>query len=114
MSELISIIIPALLSMITGVAGWFVGRRKRDNDLLQEQVNTVRLLMESNQKIMTEYTKSQEEKMKLREEIGILKWENKAKDAEIASLIKENKELRQRLAELQAKLDHLIATGRLK
>lgn len=112
MNEILSILLPAIVSVITGVAGWFVGRRKRDNDLLQEQSGTVRLLLESNQKIMQEYTNSQEEKMKLREDIGRMREEIKGNETEIANLRRENERLRDKLKELQKKLDELIAKGR--
>lgn len=112
MNEILNILLPAIATALSGLAGWFVGRRKRDNDLLQEQSGTVRLLLESNQKIMQEYTNSQEENVKLRENIGSMREEIKGNEKEIENLREENRRLRIKLVELQKKLDELIAKGR--
>lgn len=103
-NELITIIV----SVITSILGWFVGRRKRNNDLLQQQLETSKLLMESNQRIMAEYTESQERLLALSEENLSLKSAIKKHLDEIALLRKENETLRQRLIELQERLNNYV------
>ena len=98
----IEIIITSLMTLLTGVAGWLVGKRKRDNDFLSEQQKSINLLVDNNNAIIARYTSVQNDNMTLRAENNELK-------EQVKSLLKENEQLRKRIETLSKKIESLTA-----
>ncbi|MDR3226600.1 MAG: hypothetical protein LBT56_02890 [Prevotellaceae bacterium] len=61
-----STLITAIVSMITGVAAWFVGRRKQKNDFIADLQASINMLADYNHKLLAE-------NLELRKEIVELK-----------------------------------------
>ena len=74
------------LGVLTSIAGWIVGRRKRNNSFLADLQRSIDALAAKNAEQMNEI-------LKLREEVVILRTENLAQSKEILALREENKEL---------------------
>lgn len=108
MNEILNILVPTLTGIAGSVAGWLSAKRRNDNSLFQEQSNTIRLLMESNRQIMTEYSEAQERVLNLTEENTTLKGTIKKMESEINSLRRKNENNNRRIEELQRKLEQLI------
>jgi hypothetical protein len=58
-----------LAPVLTGVAGWLGGRRKKNNDFLGDLQASIDLLAEKNKILMEEVIKLREENAKLRIDI---------------------------------------------
>jgi regulator of replication initiation timing len=67
-TTLLSIVLPA----ITGVAGWFTGRRKQSNDFLNDLQASINMLAQKNRELMDEVIKLREENAEFRVEISEL------------------------------------------
>ena len=80
-----------LLPIITGLAGWFTGTKKRNNDFLTELQSSVDLLAKKNAEILLEL-------------VGI-RSENANLKVEVASLRAENAELKTEIEQMSAKLE---------
>jgi len=81
--DIVNILIPC----VTGIAGWFVGRKKQRNDFLKELQESVDLLAQKNKLQM-------EEILKLRDEVVILRSEN-------AGLLKKVEDLNSKLQDVK-------------
>jgi archaellum component FlaC len=79
-------IINVLTTMVAGVAGWFVGKRKQKNDFLSELQSSVDLLATENKKLVSQVV---------------------AMNNEIIQLRKENAELRVEIGELNTRLENV-------
>jgi regulator of replication initiation timing len=67
-TTLLSILLPA----ITGIAGWFTGRKKQSNDFLNELQSSINMLAVKNRELMDEVIKLREENAELRVEVAEL------------------------------------------
>lgn len=75
-----------LLPIITGVAGWFSGSRKRNNDFLADLQGSVDMLSKKNNEILTELIGIRSENAKLKIEVATLRAENAELKSEIELL----------------------------
>lgn len=104
--------VTALLSVASGVCGWLVGRRKRNNDFLSEQQQSIGLLAESNNDMVLRFTKTVQDVVRLREENAELQSRVAVLKQELALLKRENEQVRQTVAELQRQVRGLMETKR--
>ena len=65
LSDIFTYIAPVL----TGIAGWLSGRRKKNNDFLGDLQASIDLLAEKNKTLMEEVVKLREENAKLRVDV---------------------------------------------
>lgn len=79
-------ILPYLASVITGVVGWFTGKRKQRNDFLSELQASIDMLSEKNKQLLEEVLHLREENIKVHTEVAMLREENAALLAEIEEL----------------------------
>jgi cell division protein FtsB len=79
-------ILPYLVSVVTGIAGWLTGRRKRKNDFLIELQSSIDLLAKENAELV--------------EKVILM-------NKEIIELRKENAQLRVEVEELNEKLSNV-------
>lgn len=104
MMDWVQVLMPIITTLMGAVIGWMTGKRKRDNELIQEQVDTIRELLQVNKEITLEYVSLQEQIRKLMNENRILEEQIKRKEAELEELRKKNEALQRRLKELQQEL----------
>lgn len=64
--DIIGQVLPYLVSIVTGVVGWFVGRKKQENDFLVEVMSTVDLLTTKNAEILREMLCLRQENIELK------------------------------------------------
>ena len=110
-TEIIRLIIDIALPAATAVAGYFTGRRKRDNDFLSELQASIDMLSAKNREHMDEVIKLRSQIVTLREENleltkaqeRILK-ENAALQEEIRCLREENAKQSRLIEDLQHQL----------
>lgn len=55
-----------IVSLITGVVGWLVGKRARNNDMLNKMQETIDMLVAKNSKLITEITELRAENAELK------------------------------------------------
>lgn len=108
MLELWSIIIPLAASAVSGIAGWIVGRRKRDNDFLMTQQESINLLVENNKMMVGNYTEVNAELIKSKEENATLQSQVHILQKEVERLKRQNEGLSRKLKEMQATVDQLL------
>ena len=100
-------IIGYLVSAITAVAGWWVGRSKQRNDMLKSMQASINLLAEENNKLIQELTSVKRLNLELM--IGQTEMQS-----EIKNLRNENGELRKEIAELNSRLSGVKTITRKK
>lgn len=69
----IEALLPYIVSGVTAVAGWMVGRRKQKNDFLNDQQSSINLLSDENKKLLEEIVKLRTENASLRSEVAELR-----------------------------------------
>jgi hypothetical protein len=79
MLDLLKEILPYLTPVITGFGGWFFGKRKKDNDFLQELQASIDILSQKNTELVKQV-------ILLNSEIINLKRENAALRVEVEEL----------------------------
>lgn len=84
--ESIAIIAPIATTAVSGVVGWFAGRRKRNNDALATMQKTIDDLAAKNAEYLAEITTLR---------------------SQVADLAADNTKLQHGQAEMQAKLDEI-------
>ncbi len=82
----VQVLLTTLLTMGSGVSGWIVGRRKRNNDFLTEQQESIELLAESNKSMMVRFTQVLQEVVQLRGENAVLQSRVKRLEQELEEL----------------------------
>lgn len=87
-------ILEVAMPIITGVCGFFAGRRKKDNDFLGELQKSIDLLSAKN-------TEQIDEIIKLRSQVVTLREENLELTKSQERLLKENADLRAEVAHLR-------------
>ena len=84
----ITTILGYIFSAVTGVAGWFVGTRKRNNDFLGEMQESINKLATENKKLMAELLEVRRQNLDLQMKINELLGENKTLNDQIQQLNK--------------------------
>lgn len=64
--DIIGQALPYLISAITGVGGWFFGRKKQKNDFLDELQSSIDLLSGKNSELLTEVLNLRQENIELK------------------------------------------------
>ena len=96
-----------LLPVVTAIAGWMTGRRKRKNDFLSELQNSIDLLSRKNAELLKEVLALNDIVLKLTNENAALK-------AEVKAVRQENKEMSDEISRLREKLDGVKTITRVK
>lgn len=91
------VFVTAVVSLLTAFGGWFVGRRKRNNDFLGELQNSIDLLTEKYTKTLSELIEVKEQNAKLLIGQNEMSLELKAVREENCLLKKEVEELTSQL-----------------
>lgn len=93
-----------VFSALTGLVGWWAGKRKRNNDFLTDLQGSVNMLAEENAKLLKEL-------VDVRKDNVILMSNQEQMKIEIEALRKENAALRKEIGELGYRLK---AKGEIK
>ncbi len=86
-----------LIPLITALAGWIAGTRKRNNSFLQNLQDSINLLTSENKKLLEDLTSVNKEIVNVRKENEELK-------ASIDRLCTENAQLKEEIRQLKEKL----------
>ena len=86
-----------LIPLITALAGWIAGSRKRNNNFLQDLQSSINLLSAENKKLLADLTSVNKEIVNVRKENEELK-------ASIDRLCTENEQLKDEIRQLKEKL----------
>lgn len=105
--ELIQWGVEILLPVVTGVAAFFVGRRRRNNDFLAELQKSIDALSKDNAELI-------KGTIALNKELVQLKQQNAELQGKVDSLRRENAELKAEIGELKAQLDGVKTITRIK
>lgn len=97
-----------LISALTGLAGWMVGRKKQNNDFIADLQGSINLLAEKNSELLREL-------ITLRQQNATLLSNQAEMKQEIACLRKENVGLKKEIEDLSARLSNVktITTRKL-
>lgn len=95
-------VIGYVFSALTGIAGWWVGKRKQNNDFLADLQGSVNMLTEENAKLLKEL-------VDVRKDNAVLMSNQEQMKLEIEALRKENEALRQEIGKLNHSLTGLNA-----
>lgn len=90
-------VIGYVFSAVTGLAGWLVGRRRQNNDFLNDLQGSVNMLTEENARLLKEL-------IEVRKDNAILMANQEQMKIEIEALRKENGTLREEIGELNRRL----------
>ena len=90
-------IIGYIFSLVTGFAGWWVGRAKQKNDFLGDLQRSINMLTEENTKLLTELLELKKQNFELMANQERMK-------IQIDKLTVENKGLREQIAKLSGLL----------
>lgn len=96
----ITTLIGYIFSALTGIAGWLVGRRKRQNDFITDLQSSINLLAEKNRELLNEVISLRQQNAELLSNQAEMK-------KEMAALRKENAGLRKEVEELSEKLSNV-------
>ena len=86
-----------IIPMLTALAGWAAGTRKRNNSFLQNLQDSINLLTSENKKLLEDLTSVNKEIVNVRKENEELK-------ASIDRLCTENAQLKEEIRQLKEKL----------
>ena len=96
-TQTISIITDCLVSLVTAVAGWLAGSRKRRNDALKSMQDSIDILSTENKRLIEDLTTVNREVVALRRENGELK-------TSVDQLCKENVQLKTEVQDLRKQI----------
>jgi septal ring factor EnvC (AmiA/AmiB activator) len=105
--DIIKWVAEILLPVLTGLAGFFAGKRKRDNDFLSDLQRSINALSEDNAKLIRKT-------IDLNQEVIALRKENAELKEEVEALRKENAALRDEIGELKSQLDGVKTITRIR
>lgn len=94
-----------LLPVLTGVTGWLAGRRKRNNDFLNDLQDSINTLSAKNAELVKTVVTLNETVISLRAENAELK-------SEVTALRGENKQLSDEIAQLREQLGNIRSVTR--
>ena len=86
-----------IMPMVTAVAGWLAGRRKRKNDFLNDLQQSINLLTAENRRLLEDITA-------VNREVIALRGENEELKLSVDRLCKENSQLREEVRGLRTQL----------
>lgn len=107
MFDTIKGILEVLLPVLTALAGYFAGKRKRDNDFLKDLQGSINALSKDNAELI-------KKTIDLNQEVVALRKENAELREDVGALRKENAELKEEVGELKAQLDGVKTITRIK
>ena len=96
-AQITTIITECLAPIITAVAGWLAGKRKRRNDALKSMQDSIDILSTENKRLIEDLTTVNREVVALRRENGELK-------TSVDQLCKENVQLKTEVQDLRKQL----------
>lgn len=112
--ELLTSLAEVIIPLLTGVVGWLVGRRKRNNDFIAELQGSINALVKKNAEQIDEIIKLRDEVVKLRsenfelsKEVDRLTAANQQLTQEVEALRKENETLNRQIQQLTSQLDNV-------
>ncbi|MCE5294826.1 MAG: hypothetical protein LLF94_09485 [Chlamydiales bacterium] len=100
-------IIGYCLTPVAGVASYFVGKKTRKNDFLQQLQNSVDMLAEKNSKLLIEVITLRGQNAELKIKMEQLSLENKALNEGFKRLTEENKGLSKQVEFLTSQLENV-------
>ncbi|MBO7437024.1 MAG: hypothetical protein J6T97_04305 [Bacteroidaceae bacterium] len=96
-TQIATIVTECLVPIITAVAGWLAGKRKRRNDALKSMQDSIDILSTENKRLIEDLTTVNREVVALRRENGELK-------TSVDQLCKENAQLKTEVQDLRKQL----------
>ena len=93
----ISLITDCLVPIVTAVAGWLAGKRKRRNDFLKNMQDSIDILSMENKRLIEDLTNVNREVVALRKENGELKYS-------VDQLCRENVQLKTEVQDLRKQI----------
>lgn len=105
--DVIRWVVDVLLPVLTGLAGWLAGRRKRDNDFLGDLQGSINTLSAKNAELVKTV-------VSLNETVITLRAENAELKSEVTALRGENKQLSDEIAQLREQLGNIRSMTRKK
>lgn len=94
--------------LLSAIFGWLIGKRKSDNDLITQQLETLQRTLDFNGKLVEDKIKITEDFTKLKSENDALKTNQIQLQREVERLTAENQALRKTVGELKAQLDAFL------
>ncbi len=114
-------IISLLIAPTTGLLGWIVGKRKRNNDFLHEMQKSINTLVTENARLLDEIivvkrqnTEALIQNEVLEKKLVCMELQNEKLQSSVNHLTVENEQLRRELAELNSKLDNVESITRIR
>ena len=96
-TPILNLITDCLVPVVTAVAGWFAGSRKRRNDALKSMQDSIDILSTENKRLIEDLTTVNREVVALRRENGELK-------TSVDQLCKENVQLKTEVQDLRKQM----------
>ena len=96
-----------ILPVLTAVAGFFAGKKKRDNDFLNELQKSINALSKDNAELI-------KRTIELNKELVAVKQQNAELQSKVEALRRENAELKTEIEGLKAQLDGVKTITRIK
>ena len=96
-TPILNLITDCLVPLVTAVAGWLAGSRKRRNDALKSMQDSIDILSMENKRLIEDLTTVNREVVALRRENGELK-------TSVDQLCKENVQLKTEVQDLRKQL----------
>lgn len=100
-----------LIPVVTSLAGWWAGRRQRNNDFIGALQKSINELSMKNSEQMNEILKLREELISVRtenmeqsRELNVLREENRQLNEQVAALREENRLLSEQVSQLNEQL----------
>ena len=110
-----------LLAPATGIAGWLVGKRKRNNDFLHEMQDSINTLVSENTRLLGEIIAVKRINVEvliknevLEKKMASVEHQNEKLQASVNKLTKENEQLRKEVSELNGRLENVKTITRTK
>ncbi|MDR0363666.1 MAG: hypothetical protein LBH92_01385 [Bacteroidales bacterium] len=100
-------LVSVLLAPLTAACGWFVGKRKRNNDFLQDMQNSINTLVAENSRLLDEIVTVKRQNVELLIQNEVMK--NK-----LAALEQQNEQFKQEITDLNAKFQNIKTITRCK
>jgi septal ring factor EnvC (AmiA/AmiB activator) len=97
----------SIMPVVTAIGGWFAGKKKRNNDFLQDLQESVNMLTGENKKLLKELIEVRNELIESRNENSVLLNNQSVMQSEITLLRKENKELKNEIEQLKENLSNV-------
>ncbi len=96
-TPILNLITDCLVPLVTAVAGWLAGKRKRRNDFLKNMQDSIDLLSVENKRLLKDLTAVNNEVVALRKENGELKYS-------VDQLCRENVQLKTEVQDLRKQI----------